>query len=400
MPTVLELRAAEFDARQTVRELRRAVFDGHDRGRMAELVAAERTLQQISDARAAAEQAEGEDDGSIVSVAPAANLLGPATTGLEVEVKLRMSAVPTALVHLYQAERQPLVSYRVVNNKPATKRLRLVSYVEGYSAHAVNTIEVQQLVPAAVDQLPTFFPDRINALTEVTRATLNVEVQDLDARTEVHETIPVWLMARTSAPLQVKDPSTGTWQDLTRFLGAFVTPNAPALMAYLRAAVDKHPHRRLVGYQVGEAEVTTEVQAVYEALAETGVTYVNSIIDFTPEAGTFNQRVRLPRETLANRSANCIDGTVLVASLLEAISLNPAIVIVPGHAFAAWETWKNSGQWRYLETTVISTDPFADACATGDATAQAWLAEDQGANTMFKRWSLRDLRAAGITPLE
>ena len=46
----------------------------------------------------------------------------------------------------------------------------------------------------------------------------------------------------------------------------------------------------------------------------------------------------LPRESLADKEANCINGTVLFASLLEGISMSPAIVLVPGHAFLAWET--------------------------------------------------------------
>ncbi len=210
----------------------------------------------------------------------------------------------------------------------------------------------------------------------------------------------------------MKDPSTGKWNDLTAYLGAFVTPNAPEIMSYLRKAVEKRPQKRLVGYQVSpekaaaglridKEEVASEVKAVYEALAESSVTYINSVIDFTPESGTAsNQRVRVPRESLADRSANCIDGTLLIASLLEAISLNPAIVIVPGHAFVGWETWKNNNEWRYLETTMLSTDSFDAASLQGDQMAMQWQALDGGANTMFKRWSLRDLRAMGITPLE
>lgn len=91
---------------------------------------------------------------------------------------------------------------------------------------------------------------------------------------------------------------------------------------------------------------------------------------------------------------------MLVASLLEAISLHPAIVIVPGHAFAAWETFRNSGTWRYLETTMIATHTFDEACTRGDLTAKKWQEQDAVSPGMFKRLALRDLRAQGITPLE
>jgi hypothetical protein len=412
MASVIDLRRLEFDARQRAMELRRTVFDAGRHEAMPALVDAEQELQRVSNERASEEKKQGVDDGSVVAVPAAANLLGPETTGLEVKVDLRMSNVPTSIVHLFSAADQPLVSYDIRNTSGATKRLRLIAYVEGFSASAVDTIEVLDKDRVTRQQMPTFFGDRIASLTELNRATLNVEVQDLDAKTEVHKTMPLWLLARSTAPLQVKDPSSGTLNDLTAYLGAFVTPNAPAVMDYLRRAVDKHPSKSLVGYQLSPAkaaagekadkeEVLSQVKAVYEALAESKVVYINSTIDFTPEAGTANnQRVRVPRESLATRSANCIDGTVLMASLLEAISLNPGIVIVPGHAFLAWETWRNNNEWRYLETTMVGSDPFDAACQQGDQTAERWQALGQAAQNMFKRWSLRDLRAMGIMPLE
>jgi hypothetical protein len=397
--TSQELRAHEFDARQKVWALRRAVFDGGALDRIPELSAAETELQGLSDERAAVETREGVDDGRIVSAAPASRLLGPDTTGIDAKVELRMTSVPTSLVHLFNASDRPLVSYELTNTvNNTTKRLRLVAMVEGYSARAVDTVELKGLVPTKLTQLPTFFPDRMSIVNELTRATVNVKIQDLDAKTELHKTIPVWLLARTTAPLQVKDPASGKWQDLTPYLGAYVTPNAPAIMSYLRTAADKQTEKRLVGYQVGEPEVVSQVKAVYEALAASGIVYVNSTIDFTPERGSANQRVRLPREALQDREANCIDGTLLMASLLEAISLNPAIVIIPGHAFLAWETWLNSGTWRYVETTMMSTDTFEAACQVAEDTAAKWIAA--AGDKDFKRRSLRDLRAQGITPLE
>jgi hypothetical protein len=397
MTKIIELRQQEFDARQLVRELRRAVFEHDDLDAIPKLAEAERNLQTLSDSRVAAENKAGAGHGQVIAVKQDTNLLGANTTGIEVKVDLRMAAVPTAIVHIFDAKTQPLVSYRITSQE--IKRLRLISYVEGYSARAVDTVETEKFTPVDVTQLPTFFPDRLSLVTELTRASLNVEVQDLDARTEVHKTVPVWLLARTTAPLQVQDPSSDTWLDMSKYLGVFVTPNAPAIMKYLQVATSKHPNKRLVGYQGNEDEVLSQVRAIYDALAGTGIKYVNSVIDFTPESGLSTQRVRLPRESIENASANCIDGTVLMASLLEAVSLNPAIVIIPGHAFLAWESWRNNSKWCYIETTMISNAPFEDACARGQQTVGKWSLSGADPAT-FKRLSLRDLRAQGITPLE
>ena len=129
---------------------------------------------------------------------------------------------------------------------------------------------------------------------------------------------------------------------------------------------------------------------------------MNSVLSFSPEDGWSSQRVRLPRQTLASTNANCIDGTVLFASLLEAITLRPAIVLVPGHAFVAWQTNPADDEsWRYLETTLVGTKSFEDASSVGTARASAFSAVAATAPHLFRRWALHDLRRThGVLPME
>lgn len=401
MADLIELRRQEYDESQTALALRREVFEQGKRELMQDLFAAEVRLAEVSDARAAAERTAGVAIGG-PAASPRLELLGAETTKLDAQIGLRLAQIPTALVHLFTQETLPLVACRVKNHDEKTRRLRFTTFVEGYSAQAIDTLEIPRGQEAVVQQLPTFFTDRLRTVTELTRATVNVEIRDLDARTEQQKTLPVWLLARTTAPLQVLDPAGGALLDVTQYLGAFVTPNHPEVIRFTRSAADDHPQKRLMGYQISQEEVEPQVEAIYTALKRHELRYVNSIIHFTPEAGSQNQRVRLPRETLADKAGNCIDLTLLFCSLLEAISMNPAIVIIPGHAFVGWETWRNSGSWRYLDATMIPEAAFADAVATGEETAKFWseTSKAEAKPKMFRRWSMRELRAQGITPLE
>src|SRR5262249_3513024 len=143
------------------------------------------------------------------------------------------------------------------------------------------------------------------------------------------------------------------------------------VMGFLRKVAARHPDQTLPGYQGTTEGVVAQVKAAYEALkSDVDLTYINSTIAFSPEDTLAVQRVRLPRESLTRGAANCIDGTVLLASILEAVSLNPAIVVVPGHAFLGWEEWEDSATWRYVETTMIASQPFEAACALADAVAK------------------------------
>lgn len=359
--------------------LRQQVFyplgDAPDEDLLAALAEAERRLAELE--QAAPTPAEGGVliDNREEATAAGGQLMGAETTSLEVSVLLRMAQVPTGIVHLFEKETHPLVSCELKYTGGEYMRVQLTSWVEGYSAEAVDTLELTYKNRTGhANQLPTFFPQQLQAVTELTRATLHIRVVNLDGGVELHRTYPLWLLARTSAYLAVRDPGAGRVIDLRPYLAAWVTPNAPAVMGLLRAAAELHPDRRIVGYQADADGVRTQVRCIFEALKARDLTYINSLVSLGAAAGAQMQRVRLPREALEYRSANCIDGTVLMASVLEFASLNPGIVLVPGHAFLAWQPTRNSGEWDFLETTLISSGDFEAANTRGRVLAKHYRA--------------------------
>lgn len=415
--TVTTLQATLYAARNRAARLRREVYSNIPTGpdvdaRLGELLEAEADLAAL-DVQSAALTTKDRSSGLLLTVGQrqggVPGVLGAETTGVEARVHQRMSHVSTAMVHLLNAEDNPLLTCEIRNYANHTRRMRVTSFIEGYTARAIDTREIPAGPnPVEIKQLPTFFPQAIKGLNELTRATLNVLVEELGEaaeRVESHSTHPVWLLARNTAPMAVRDPKTGKWVDLSRYLGAFVTPNAPELLTFLNQAADLHPQKQLPGYQGDAAQVEPQVRSIFEALkTAAGIRYVNSIIAFGHGDDATNQRVRLPRESLLTRQANCIDGTVLYASLLEAISLNPAIVIIPGHAFLGWQTWTEvDASWNFLDTTMTASNSFDEARARGDILAAQYrkMAEIKQTPDLFKLWPLRKLRSdLGITPLE
>ena len=372
----------------------------------------DRALEDLVQAEAAhAEAVQAEAVARVQAEARAGTsrtmLLGAESTGIEADVKIAVSHVPTAICHLLDASLQPLVRCTVRNTTDAAtpRRVRVTCWVDGYSAPTTDTVELSRRSEHTFSLLPTFFPDRLTSLTELTRATLVAQIDDLDGRVELHRSFPIWLLARTTAALEVHDPSSGKVVDLSPYLGAFVTPNAPAVLEFLRTVAARHESGEIVGYQGSKDVVAPQVTAVFDALKlDSGITYVNSVVAFAPEDGGTRQRVRLPRETLGDREANCLDGAVLVASLLEAMSLRPAIVLTPGHAFVGWETWPYSDEWRYFDTTMIGgTRTFAAAEQRGTSYAREFRkkSEASGDPYLFRSWPLVALRAErGIWPME
>ena len=408
MPTAPSVPPSElYQARLLVDNLRRTVFERPlaevDPQTLERLAAEEARLASL-EAQAAAASPGGGLLTSFNAAAPGL-ALGTQTTGLSAEVFLRLEHLPTATCHLFDAETNPLVSCTVNNTSTAIRRLRVTAYIEGYSAHAIQTQEIPPKKEHTFNLLPTLFLQSIRDLNELSRATLNVLVEDLDGKVERHITRPIWLLARTAVPLAVQDPKTKSWQDLSRYLGAFVTPNAQPVLEFLRQVAAAHPRQRLTGYIDPQEPVEAQVRAAYQALQGHAIRYIHSPLAFNPAQGAATQRVRLPGESLADKSANCIDGTVLFASLLEAMALNPALVIVPGHAFLAWAaTAAEDAEWKYLETTLVSSKSFEEACATAEALAKQFQAVQQAnpeRKDLFRRWPLRQLRSEfKIYPME
>jgi hypothetical protein len=364
-------------------------------------------LQELANAQAKLQRLEQEATVSTASPAPntskaasAGRFLGPETIGLRVTSTVNMRPVPTGIYHLLDPDTDPLVTVDVENvgRESKTRRVCVKAYLEGLSAEAVRTVELKRHEPpTTLKLLPTLLRERVRDLSEVHRSTLHVIVTDLDNKPECHDTHSVTCLARTSSFNSVHRPGSGEPVDLTDYYGAWVTPHAEPVQQLLRRAAD-HCGGAVAGYQVDADSVERQVAALYQALKEAGITYVNSLIDYGAAPGMRTQRTRLPREALGVRSANCIDGTVLFASLLEAATLNAVLVFVPGHAFVGWQTGDlDDSPWSYLETTMIGGYDFAEACRSG----QKQYDEARKFNVKrLKECRLPQLRERGIWPME
>jgi hypothetical protein len=127
----------------------------------------------------------------------------------------------------------------------------------------------------------------------------------------------------------------GGMSTMGELLPAFVTPNAPALAKLLRSAaalLSQHGHSTaLDGYQTGDPNRAYLLAAsLWSAVAGRSLVYA------TPP-GSFEQvgqKTRGVAAVLSDGLATCLDTTLLFASGLEAMGLNPVVVMAQGHCFA------------------------------------------------------------------
>lgn len=125
---------------------------------------------------------------------------------------------------------------------------------------------------------------------------------------------------------------------LREILAAFITPNHPEIVNVIKRAssiLEKWTSSpSFDSYQTQNPDrVRKQMAAIYEAIAELQITYVTVPASFEASG----QRVRLCDSIFSQRIGNCLDLSLLYAACLEAIGINPLIVIIKEHAFAgAW----------------------------------------------------------------
>ena len=118
-------------------------------------------------------------------------------------------------------------------------------------------------------------------------------------------------------------------------LTAFVTPNHPEVSKIAaKASVylkEWTGDPSLDDYQTKDpSRVLSQAAAVYSALCDCDLLYATTPASFNK----VGQRVRLCDTVMRHKMGNCLDLTLLYASVLEAIGLNPLLILTEGHIFA------------------------------------------------------------------
>ena len=147
------------------------------------------------------------------------------------------------------------------------------------------------------------------------------------------------------------------------------------MLQLVSAARDHIRRGRLAGYSGATGDsaavarhVRDQARAVFLALGGSGISYVNSMYtmgEYVDRA----QRIRLPAETLRLKSANCMDVSVVFASAMENLGLQPQLIILPGHAVAGVRLGRDAQDVLTLDLTVLPKGSFETAIAR----ARSWI---------------------------
>ena len=284
-------------------------------------------------------------------------------------VSVRAGDVVASVLH------QEAVNLALTHN--GVSPLRVLRVTNAGSAPATVTgVEVALEAPAETSEQAVGTPLRLDIGVLQAGETFEAQTSDLAMRLNpavflrldeaVTTSLAVTVMttettASASGPVRLLTAEEWWAVGIPELLAAFVRPNDPAVAELLRSASAIIEQRTgsssLEGYQAGPARVREIAEAVFHAVADRHITYVEPPASFE---GT-GQRIRSHSQVLAEGLGTCLDLACLYAAALEQAGVHPVLTVFEGHAFTGYLT-----EDEQLPAVVVLDQPTAMTIADSD----------------------------------
>ena len=223
----------------------------------------------------------------------------------------------------------------------------------------------------------------------------------------------------------------GQEEDISWMFAAFVNENHPVVDQILKEALATKLVGSISGYQASDPnDVYKQVFAIWTVFQNKGIKY-SSISRASGESeNVASQTVRPMSESLKAVQANCVDGSVLFASVLRKIEIDPFLVLVPGHCFLGFYLDAEHKDFEVLETTMLgetdyektnkdADDLYKDLFRTNTTFIKNWrtfsaaiqsandtyqenkaqLENEKNTDTQFQFIDIDDWRKIGVVPI-
>ena len=199
-----------------------------------------------------------------------------------------------------------------------------------------------------------------------------------DALNRVHQSIPMNLAFTVQAdgkslgqrflttrvhpindcPYAYQNPDDASdYVDISWMFAAYVNEDHPAIPGLLREAQEMKVIDGFDAYQSHDpGRVLLQVFAVWEALRQHRIKYSDIGTTTTESESLYSLHVRFIEESLAESHANCVDASVMLASVLRRMGIDTFLALEPGHMFLGIYLDDAGKQSACLETTMLGDD--------------------------------------------
>ena len=157
-------------------------------------------------------------------------------------------------------------------------------------------------------------------------------------------------------------------------IAGYVNENHPMIESILVQAKASGKCKEFFGYAQGEDKIVEQIESIWNALQKKGVTYSNISESTISPLHSF-QHIRLLEQSISEKQSNCLDGSVMLASILRKIGLNVSIILIPKHAYLAVYDSSHKRRIFAIETTMIGKNKIFEAITAATTEGEASLRE-------------------------
>ncbi len=171
-----------------------------------------------------------------------------------------------------------------------------------------------------------------------------------------------------------------------QLFACYVNEDNPQIDNVLKEALSTRIVNRFLGYQRDSSTVINQVYALWNVLQRRHFKYSSISNSSLSSNLVYAQRVRTFDDAMKSSQINCVDGSVLFASLMRAINITPILVRLPNHMFVGFYTDKQRKNKKFLETTMIGDVNLDDYFPEEnlDSTLQS-MSQNQASRMTFEK---------------
>jgi hypothetical protein len=300
----------------------------------------------------------------------------PPDKNTDIIVRTIQRPLPTRIYEQMQGlpnYRDVLVEYDIFNLSHDKLRLRVETEIPGYATKESKSIFIHPLnnkkgqkARHILNQCPRLQRGILEAIAVPARATIVCRVKNEDTGKIIfEESHNLDLLPHDQMVWDLKDVRSNHAYNLRNFICAWINPTDPeGLLDQVRSGAAEYHENRSFGATVSTLQDKEKhAKAVFQYLTAYGMKYVSQ--PFTSRDINSSQRVVLPTACLKNKAGNCIDLSVLFASVLEGVGISTFILLTTDHAFIGWGDKHKPKEMIFLETTMLGYSSFEDALKQG-----------------------------------
>lgn len=303
-----------------------------------------------------------------------------------------VSAYFNCFKELYNNEYSP-INLVITNTSSDIQKMKIEYSIQDITYPHIENIFIEPKSTNSIPILPNILEDKLAKIIEHSNTHLNVKVyQDNILIFEESKTFN--LLPKETFVYDNEDNGKSKKLYFYSLLARWVTPNNRVIDEIINEASESL--KGIIGNGDNPFQSRNEIEAIYDTIAKY-VKYVSRTFSLYKGETSLHQKVHLPENTLKNKSGNCIDLTVLMASCLEKLRYNPLIITVPNHAYLGV---KLKDRTIFVETTKLGYDNFDEALRLGsEETDKYFTTELQSKDSKCTIIDIQEARKHNIFPM-